>query len=209
MYKIQILLLVALVNISILEVKAQETSSFINYININYGYAFFGTGDENGTALGVDYTRMVSKRFGLRLNYTSADASSPGFTSRYTPEELGNITLRGDGGHAVSVSLYKMLNLGVVYQVSDQTQKNILHTSAGLNYKKAKYNYPSNVGDPYQEGQVSIRHYQFVSENEIGFFVDLKYLHFIKEHFAIGFHGTMQPGGNIVSNVGVTLSNRF
>ena len=209
MHKFKILFFIISLIFIVEQTMAQQTTTHKNYATVNISYAFFGSGDLNGTAIGLDYTRMASKKFGIHFSYITADGSSPEFTEKYERDKLGNIELGGDAGHAVAIALYKMLNLGLAYKVSDETDKNILFAAVGLNYKRIKDNYPSNVGRINGQEEVGILSYKFVSLNEIGFFISLKYLHFINEHLTIGFHAIAQPIGNTVNNVGITLGSRF
>ncbi len=199
------LLITALLNSS--QLNGQQ-SPYNNYLHFNVSYAFFGTGDQGGSTLGLNYVHMLSKRFGAQFSYKVAYADDPDFSTQFTNQQLTNVVLQGDAGHAVSISNYKMVNIGPVFKLTD-TDKNQLLVSAGFNYKKAKYNYIGNLRSLNNNTEVSIDRFVFTSENEIGGFVQLQYYYFIKDNFSIGFHAGTQPSSNIVHDFGVTLGSRF
>lgn len=185
-----------------------QQSPYNNYLYCNISYAFFGSGDFSGSSIGINYTHMMSKRFGAQISYKVATGGKPEFTNRYTNDMLTNIRLVGDSGHAVSYAFYKMINIGPTFRISDN-DKNQLLISAGFNYKQVKDSYVGNYNNLNGDGQITVNEFVFTSENDLGGFLQLQYLYFIKDNFSIGFHVGTQPSGNIVHDFGVTIGSRF
>jgi len=208
------LLIIILFSCVFYNCNAQEVP-FNNYLNTNINYAFFGSGDLNGTAIGLNYVRMASKRFGIKLNYASANGNSEGrLLFDRTPDQIINVIFEGDSGFAVSYSHYNMFNAGPVFRISDGAD-HIMLTSVGLNFTRAKHSYPSGTRiteDSFNtdKPEYILSGYNFSSINGIGGYVSIDYLYFIKNNFSIGFQGAIHLStADIVSSVGFTLGSRF
>jgi len=183
---------------------AQEANSK-NYVLSNISYAFFGTGDVSGSAIGVAYHHMFFDKFGANISYSKATAHSSGLLDFYEDYTIENVNTSGEN-IAFNVSLYNSANVGLTYRVTANSRHELL-AGAGLNYKSLKYNYPSFVGQ--SEDVLTIYNYDYNSSREAGFYVSLDYLFFVTESFSVGIHGAYENTPNVVTSAGLSLGCRF
>lgn len=215
MYKILTLFLVTIINCFFYNSNAQQ-SPFSNYLNTNINYAFLGNGDTGATAIGLNYTNMISKRFGVKINYTSVNGSHDGrLLSAYTKDQFVNVNFEGDSGFAISYSNYNMFSAGPVFSISDGTD-HVMLTSVGLNYTRAKHSYPGGIRitedslTTDEPNEYMVIDYNFWSLNGIGGYISIDYLYFIKSNFSVGIQGSITLNtADIISSVGFTLGSRF
>jgi len=208
MQKITKLLLVLAVCFSIKWSNAQD---YNNYFNTGISCVFLGTGDLLGSSLNLNYTYMPSKKFGIKASYALATAGHSGTLDTYKRNQITNVITEGDGGFLVDYAKYDIVNIGAVYQINDGL-KHILHTSAGVTYKRIKSTRPGAIwGEPNDNGEhvFTIKNYYYSSRNAIGFFINFEYLYFIKENFSIGIRAASQPVGDVVYSIGISLGSRF
>jgi len=185
---------------------AQETNSK-NYVLSNISYAFFGTGDISGSAVGVAYHHMFLDKFGANISYSKASAHSS--DSRSFPEDytIENADERGNN-FAFDISSYNSANIGLTYRTIANPRHELL-AGAGLNYKSTKNNYPNATSYNHDDNTITILHYTFEGYRDIGFYISFDYLFFIKEHFSIGIHAAYENTPDVLTSVGLSLGCRF
>ena len=194
----------------------QATAQDNNHLITNVSYAFFGTGDLSGTAIGLDYHRTLFGRFGLHLGYSKATGQGDNTLQSIGTQNRGvltNLSLDGNGEQASGLANYNTYLIGVNYKVADGN-KHILLASGGLNYKQLKYNYLSsflaeNVNNQGVAESVSIQSTTLVAENEAGFYIGLDYLYVFDNSISLGLHFAVENSSNIVSKAGLSLGFRF
>lgn len=194
----------------------QVTAQDNNHLLTNVSYAFFGTGDLSGTAIGLDYHRTLWSRFGLHLGYSKATGQGDNTLQtigRDNRAVVTNLTFDGNGDQTSDLANYTTYLIGVNYKVADG-DKHILLASGGLNYKQLQYNYLSsflaeNVNSQGLAESVSIRNTALVAEKETGFYFGLDYLYVFDNSISLGLHAAVENSDNILSKAGLSLGFRF
>jgi len=194
----------------------QTTAQDQNYLLTNAAYAFFGTGDLSGTAIGVDYHRTLFGRFGLHLGFSKATGKGSGTLDRIGSNNrplVTNLSFDGNGDQTSDLANYNTYLLGVNYKVADG-QKHVLLATGGLNYKLLQYNYLSgfiaeNVNAQGQAESISVLGNNLVAEKETGFYVGLDYLYVFDNALTLGLHFSVESSSNILSKAGLSLGFSF
>ena len=187
-----------------------------NLLFTNVSYAFFGTGDLSGTAIGLDYHRSIWNRLGVHLGFSKATGKGDN-TLRQIGENnqnaITNITFTGDGDHVSDLANYTTALLGINYKVVDQTGQ-VLLVNTGLNYKQFQYNYlagylAENINGQGVAEQITIQSTALVADKETGIYFGLDYLYVLNNSLTIGIHGVVENSSNILSKAGLSIGYRF
>ena len=187
-----------------------------NYLFTNASYAFFGTGDLSGTAIGLDYHRTLFSRFGIHLGFSKATGKGSGTLDRIGSNNrplVTNLSFDGNADQTSDLANYNTYLLGVNYKVADG-QKHTLLVAGGLNYKQLQYNYLSgfiaeNVNGQGQAESITVLGSNLVAEKETGFYVNLDYLYAFENNLTLGLHFSVENSSNILSKTGISLGFRF
>ena len=194
----------------------QTSAQGQNYLFTNASYAFFGTGDLSGTAIGIDYHRTLFGRFGIHAGFSKATGKGSGTLDRIGSNNrplVTNISFDGNADQVSDLASYNTYLLGVNYKVADG-QKHTLLVAGGLNYKQLEYNYlagflAENVNPQGQAESVTILGNSLVAEKETGFYLGLDYLYAFENALTLGLHFSVENSSNILSKTGISLGFRF
>jgi len=184
-----------------------------NYLFTNVSYTFFGTGDLQGSSVGIDYHRTIWKRFGLNVGFSRTSGSGKNNSIFSTPSLISNASFTGDSGFADGIAVYNTYILGATYKVSDGRNQ-VLFATFGLNYKNLKYNYIGitrfdNVDPSGVSQEISIRSYNFVSDKEMGLYGALNYHFYVTPTVSFGLHLAVENSPNMLSKLGLAVGYRF
>lgn len=188
-----------------------------NHLFTNFSYAFIGTGDLSGNAIGLDYHRTVWSRFGVHVGFSKATGSGDGTLRRAlsnnSNNSIGNLTIRGNGNQLSDIAIYSTYLIGANYKVTDG-QKHILLASGGLNYNQLKYNSLGgtlfeNFNDQGIAGTVTITDTSVSAYDETGFYFGLDYLYVFNNSISIGLHLAVENSDNIAYKAGLSLGFSF
>jgi len=194
----------------------QASAQNNNHLLTNVSYAFFGTGDLSGTAIGLDYHRTLWGRFGIHLGYSKATGRGDNILQSIGSGNIGvlnNLSLSGNDEQASDLANYNTYLIGVNYKVADG-DKHILLASGGLNYKQLRYNFISgfslqNINAQGIAESATIESTSLFAEREAGFYVGLDYLYVFDNSISLGLHLAVEDSSNIVSKAGLSLGFRF
>lgn len=187
-----------------------------NYLFTNASYAFFGTGDLSGTAIGVDYHGTLFGRFGIHAGFSKATGKGDNTLSNIgtiNRAVITNLSFDGSADHVSDLASYSTYLLGINYKVADG-QKHTLLVAGGLNYKQLEYNYlagflAENVNAQGQAESITIIGNSLVAEKETGFYLGLDYLYAFENALTLGLHFSVENSSNILSKTGISLGFRF
>jgi len=190
----------------------QTTAQNKNYLSTNVSYAFFGTGDLSGTAIGLDYHRSLFGRFGIHAGYSKATGKGNSNLFGLNPNNaIGtNLEFNGNGSPSSNLANYQTFLLGVNYKVADG-KRNVLLASVGANYKDIQNIYISNSTRTSIEGMTTLEVQNIIlnAEKEVGLYFGLDYLYVFNNSITLGLHLAVENSSNIVSKTGLSLGFSF
>ena len=190
--------------------KAQDQ----NYLSTNISYTFFGTGDLQGTAIGLDYHRTLWKRLGFHLGYSKATGQEDRLNLiRNNQDVISNAIFIGNDNNASDLANYQTYLVGLNYKITAGARQT-LFVSGGLNYKTLTYNYIGavlfeNIDPQGNAEQATILDYQFLAEKEVGIYGGLDYLFVFDNSVSLGLHFVVENSSNILTKAGLSIGFRF